>query len=142
MRERFVASGGIHHVAFFVVRGPNRKEKWDSRVVQITDAYERRRRKLPVVSRELATIPDAEFLFSVMKDDTVEVSDPKGTRVLRVKKFNDQKQMWFVPVNDAHDDGQQMKLGIAWSKKPSGLKDLCPRKVVVDLLGKVHAAND
>jgi CRISPR-associated endonuclease Csn1 len=142
MRERFVASGGIHHVAFFVARDGNRKEKWDSVVVQITDAYERRRRKLPVVSQDLANTPDAEFLFSVMKDDTVEVTDAKGTHILRVKKFSDNKQMWFVPVNDAHDDSQQMKLGITWSKKPSTLKDLCPRKVVVDLLGKVHPAND
>jgi hypothetical protein len=59
-----------------------------------------------------------------------------------VKKFSDNKQMWFVPVNDAHDDTQQMKLGITWSKTPNSLKELRPRKVVVDLLGKVHPAND
>jgi hypothetical protein len=50
--------------------------------------------------------------------------------------------MWFVPVNDAHDDGQQMKLGITWSKKPNTIKEIKPRKVVVDLLGRVHPAND
>jgi hypothetical protein len=73
-----------------------------------------------------------------MKDDTIEVEHSTGTQILRVKKFNEHKQMWFVPVNDAHDDGQQMKLGITWSKKPNTLKDLKPRKVVVDLLGRVH----
>jgi hypothetical protein len=35
-----------------------------------------------------------------------------------------------------------MKLKIVSSKYPSTLKALEPRKVVVDLLGRVHPAND
>jgi len=142
IRERFVASGGIHHIALFVARDERRREKWDSSVVQITEAYERCRRKLPVVSHELANVADAEFIFSMMKDDTIEITDASGTKILRVKKFGDNKQVWFVPVNDAHDDAQQKKLGITWSKTPNSLKELRPRKVVIDLLGKVHPAND
>jgi CRISPR-associated endonuclease Csn1 len=138
VRERFVASGGIHHVALFVTRDQMRREKWDSEVIQITEAYDRVDTKSPVISPRLAGAPDAEFLFSIMKDDTIEISHATGTQILRVKKFSENKQMWFVPVNDAHDDGQQMKLGITWSKKPNTLKDLKPRKVVVDLLGRVH----
>jgi hypothetical protein len=141
-RERFVVSGAIHHVALFVTRDEKRKEKWDSMVVQITEAYERWRKKLPVVSRKLDGEVESEFLFSIQKDDTIEVIDEKGPQILRVKKFSDNKQMWFVPVNDAHDDGQQMKLGITWSKKPNTIKEIKPRKVVVDLLGRVHPAND
>ena len=142
MRERFVASGEIHHVALFVSRDEHRKEKWDSAVVQITEAYERRRQNRPIVSRELPKRPEAEFLFSVTKDDTIEYTDEKGIHILRVKMFYDNSQIWFVPVNDAHDDAQQRKLGITWSKRPNTLKLLHPRKVVVDLLGKVRAAND
>jgi CRISPR-associated endonuclease Csn1 len=142
IRERFVASGGIHHVALFVSRDERRREKWDSCVVQITEAYERCRRRLPVVLHELVDVTDAEFIFSMMKDDTIEVTDTNGTRILRVKKFGDNKQVWFVPVNDAHDDAQQKKLGITWSRTPNSLKELRPRKVVIDLLGKVHPAND
>ncbi len=138
VRERFVASGGIHHVALFVTRDQMRREKWDSEVVQITEAYDRVGKKLPVVSPRLAGAQDAELLFSIMKDDTIEITHDSGRTILRVKKFSENKQMWFVPVNDAHDDGQQMKLGITWSKKPNTLKDLKPRKVVVDLLGRVH----
>ena len=141
-RERFVVSGAIHHVALFVTRDEKRKEKWDSKVVQITEAYERWRKKVPVVSHEFGGAVESEFLFSLQKDDTIEVTDENGPQILRVKKFSDNKQMWFVPVNDAHDDGQQMKLGITWSKKPNTIKELKPRKVVVDLLGRVHPAND
>jgi CRISPR-associated endonuclease Csn1 len=142
VRERFVASAGIHHIALFVGRDEKRREKWDSCVVQITEAFDRCRKGLPVVAHELADLTDAEFIFSLMKDDTIEVTDPNGTYILRVKKFSDNKQMWFVPVNDAHDDALQKKLGITWSKTPNSLKELRPRKVVVDLLGKVHPAND
>lgn len=154
VRERFTSSGGIHHVALFVTRDEKRREKWDSEVAQVTEIYRRcprndrrKSRSQPVViespiSRQLKSDPEAQFLFSVMKDDTIEVTDPNGIHILRVKKFSDNKQMWFVPVNDAHDDTQQMKLGITWSKTPNSLKELRPRKVVVDLLGKVHPAND
>lgn len=141
VRERWVASGGIHHVELFVERGGKRKENWLSCVVQRPEAYERLRRKLPVVARSIEG-KDAEFLFSISKDDTVEVTQKDRTQLLRVKKFGDNGQIWFVPINDAHDDAAQSKLAITWSKTPSTLKQLKPRKVVVDLLGRVHPAND
>jgi CRISPR-associated endonuclease Csn1 len=142
MRERFVASGGIHHIELFVTRDETRKEKWESAVIQITEAYDRRRKKVPVVSRNLASTAEAEFLFSVMKDDTVEL-DFEGTRqVFRVKKFYDAGPIWFTGVNNAQMDEEQKKNKTTWSKTPNGLKLLNPRKVVVDLLGKVHPAND
>lgn len=142
LRERFVASGGIHHVAFFVARDQKRQEKWESVVVQITQAYERRSRKDPVIARNLENDREAAFLFSVMKDDTILVIENGMEQLLRVKKFGENKQIWFVPVNDAHDDATQKKLGITWSKKPNTLKELKPKKVVIDLLGRVHPAND
>ncbi|HEY0265088.1 MAG TPA: type II CRISPR RNA-guided endonuclease Cas9 [Granulicella sp.] len=50
-RERYVASGGIHHIALFAVRDLRRREVWESDVIQITEAYERRRAHQPVVNR-------------------------------------------------------------------------------------------
>jgi CRISPR-associated endonuclease Csn1 len=143
MRERFVASGGIHHVALFSMRDKSGKEKWDSIVIQITDAYERLRNRVPIVSREWTNAADARFLFSMMRDDTIEITDDSGSQLFRVKKFGaENKQVWLVPLSDAHSDSQQRKLGIMWSKSPNFLKRLTLRKVVVDLLGRVHPAND
>jgi hypothetical protein len=95
-----------------------------------------------VVFRGFPDDPDAQFVFSLMKDDTVALDVNGQARIFRVKKFSDNGQIWFVPANDAHDNATQMKSGITWSKKPNTLKELHPRKVVVDLLGKVHTAND
>jgi CRISPR-associated endonuclease Csn1 len=142
VKERFVASGGIHHVELFVVRDKKGREKWDGVMVQMPEAYERRRRRLPVVLRKHPNEPDAQFLFSLMKDDTIEAATDQGTDVLRIKKFYDSGQLWFVPNNDAHDDAKQKEYGLAWSKTPNSFKDLRPRKVTIDLLGRVHPAND
>jgi CRISPR-associated endonuclease Csn1 len=140
--ERYVASGGIHHVELFVTRDEKRRETWDSRVVQITEAYERRREKKPVVARTLEEDPEAQFLFSISNDDTIEIKDGDRHKIVRIKKSAENKQVFYVPVNDAHTDTDQMKLAIVKSKTPSTLKSLDPRKVVIDLLGKVHPAND
>lgn len=153
-RERFVDSAGIHHAALFVVRDASRKETWISEVVQTTEVYDRcprrdKRKGRPknsvygaVVSRVSKISPEAEFLFSLMKDDTVEM-DFKGERaIFRVKKFYANGQIWFTSANNAQQDADQMKQKTAWSKYPNTLRLLNPRKVVVDLLGKVHPAND
>ena len=141
VRERYVASGGIHHIGLFVVRDARRCEVWESVVVQITDAYERHREHLPVVSRTHGG-EEATFLFSLMKDDTVEL-EKDGTRgIYRVKKFEATGKITFVPVNNAMLDKMQYATGAAWSRMPATLKPMSPRKVVVDLLGKVHPAND
>ncbi len=153
-RERFVDSGGIHHVALFVVRNDTRKEQWLSEVAQVTDVYQRcpRRDKRsgrpkstvsePAVSRKLKDNPEAEFLFSLMKDDTVELDHNGAREVFRVKKFYAAGPIWFTGVNNAQMDADQKKNKTTWSKNPNGLKTLNPRKVVVDLLGRVHTAND
>jgi hypothetical protein len=153
-RERFVDSAGIHHAALFVVRDTARKETWISEVVQTTDVYDRcprrdKRRGRPknhiygaAVARVNSAYPEAEFLFSLMKDDTVEM-DFKGERaIFRVKKFYANGQIWFTSANNAQQDADQMKQKTTWSKSPNTLRPLNPRKVVVDLLGKVHPAND
>jgi CRISPR-associated endonuclease Csn1 len=142
VRERYVASGGIHHVELFVIRDASRKESWDSKVVQRTEAYERQRRKQPVVGRVLDELAEAEFLFSLSNDDTIEINEGEQRRIVRIKKSGENKQIFYVPVNDAHLDSEQSKFGIVKSKTPNTLRPLAPRKVVVDLLGKVHSAND
>jgi CRISPR-associated endonuclease Csn1 len=140
--ERYVASGGIHHVELFVTRDEKRRELWDSRVIQITEAYKRQREKKPVVARVLEDALEAEFLFSISNDDTIEIKDGDLRKIVRIKKSAENKQIFYVPVNDAHTDADQMKLAIVKSKTPSTLKPLEARKVVVDLLGRVHPSND
>jgi CRISPR-associated endonuclease Csn1 len=141
VRERYVSSGGIHHIGLFVVRDARRREVWESEVVQITDAYGRHREHKPVVCRT-HNADEAAFLFSLMKDDTVELEKDGKRGIYRVKKFEATGKITFVPVNNAMLDKMQYTTGAAWSRMPATLKPMSPRKVVIDLLGKVHPAND
>lgn len=136
-----VQSESIHHFELFVSR-EGRTEKWKHVSVNLLDAFERKRMNQPIVSHSLPEDPEAEFLFSLMKKDQIELDTPKGRQIFRVKKFSANGQMWFVPVNNAQEDKDQKEDGTTWSKKPNELRKLSPRKVVVDLLGRVHPAND
>jgi CRISPR-associated endonuclease Csn1 len=144
--KRFVQSNEIHHIELFV-RREGLKEIWTHYPVTLMEAYSRWRRNLktqadPVVSRELEGDPSAEFLFSLMKGDMVEL-DYNGQRgVYRVKRFQTAGHIWFAHVNNAQPDKDQQRDGTRWSKFPNVLRQLKPRKVVVDLLGNVHPAND
>ena len=139
--KRFVQSDEIHHVELFVQR-EGRKEVWVHNPVTLMEAYSRHRRNESVISRELEDDPGAEFLFSLMKGDMVEL-DYNGQRgIYRVKKFYSSGQLWFAHANNAQPDKDQQRDKTRWSKNPNALKQLRPRKVVVDLLGKIHPAND
>ena len=110
-----------------------------SRLPKHTSASERSNLSLRVF---LKMTLEAEFLFSISNDDTIEIKDGDRRNIVRIKKSAENKQIFYVPVNDAHTDADQMKLAIVKSRTPSTLKSLEPVKVVVDLLGRVHPAND
>ncbi|HEX5434361.1 MAG TPA: type II CRISPR RNA-guided endonuclease Cas9, partial [Candidatus Angelobacter sp.] len=154
LRERYVASGGIHHVELFVTRDEKRRETWDSNVIQTTDMYDLfpKRDHRPgrpqaemnntCASRRGHDDSEAQFLFSLMKNDTIELELNGYRQIFRVKKFEATGKITFVPLNNAMQDKLQYSTGAAWSKMPATLKSMYPRKVVVDLLGRVHPAND
>jgi len=141
--NRFVEPNSIHHVALFVVR-ENGTERWEGVCVDIMEAYQRRRNGQPVVRRTMDTDSEAEacFLFSLMKGDTVEMNYDGGRRVFRVKKFYSAGSIWFTEANNAQSDKEQKKQKTTWSRNANSLRRVNARKVVVDLLGRVHPAND
>jgi CRISPR-associated endonuclease Csn1 len=153
-RERYVASGGIQHVELFVARDEKRREHWLSHVVQTTEMYDlfpkrdhRPGRPKAVtksipIRRQMPGQPEAEFLFSLLKNDTIELEKAGCREIFRVKKFEATGKITFVPINNAMPDTLQYGTGSAWSKMPTTLKVMSPQKVVIDLLGRVHPAND
>jgi len=153
-RERYVASGGIHHVELFVKRDEKRRETWISNVIQTTEMYDlfpkvdRRSRcqhtesKSASALRQIQDDSEAHFLFSLMKNDTIQLEQDGQRQIFKVKKFEATGKITFIPINNAMPDKLQYSTGAAWSKMPTTLKSMSPQKVVVDLLGRVHPAND
>ena len=146
--NRFVESGDIHHFELFVHRDENRRESWTHVPVSLMEASQRNavnRRNghvEAVVSQELQDDPEAEFLFSLMKGDIVEMDYEGGRDLFRVKKFYAAGRTWFSHVNNAQKDADQKRDGTCWAKPPNGLMQLNARKVTIDLLGKVHPVHD
>lgn len=141
--NRFVEPNSIHHVEIFVVREHGR-ERWHGEVVDIMQAFERLRKKQPIVRRalDLGDGVEAEFLFSLLKGDTVEMNFQGARQLFRVKKFYSAGPIWFTGVNNAQSDDEQKRAKTTWSRTPNALKEMNMRKVMIDLLGKVHPAND
>ena len=139
--SRFVQSDEIHHIELFV-RRIGRKEVWEHVPVTLMDAYSRHRQGLPIVERRLNDDPEAEFLFSLMKGDLVEMEVNKRRDVFRVKKFYSAGPIWFAHCNNAQQDKDQQRDSTRWSKRPDALRLLKPRKVAIDALGRIHPAND
>jgi CRISPR-associated endonuclease Csn1 len=119
--KRFVESDSIHHFEIFVCREGS-KEVWRHKSVSLFEATQRKRRGESVVRKSLSSDPDANFLFS--------------------QKFYAAGPIWLTHANNAQLDEDQKRNKTTWSKTPNGLKELRPRKVVVDLSGKIHNAND
>jgi hypothetical protein len=78
----------------------------------------------------------------LLKNDTIELEKAGCREIFRVKKFEATGKITFVPINNAMPDTLQYGTGSAWSKMPTTLKVMSPQKVVIDLLGRVHPAND
>lgn len=136
-RERTVESDSIHHVEIFA-RRKNGKDIWDSSVVTLAKAYERRRRRQPVIARRSPEDPEAEFLFSLMKGDLVELRKGERTGLTRCKKFQSNGQIWFHWANDARKDAEQD----SWSLKPNTMRAANVRKVLVGADGTVTECHD
>ena len=146
--NRFVESGDIHHFELFVHRDQNRRESWTHVSVSLMEASQRNAANRrnghveAVVSQELKDDPEAEFLFSLMKGDIVEMDHEGARELFRVKKFYAAGPIWFSHVNNAQKDADQKRDKTHWSKVPNGLMQLKARKVTIDLLGKVHPVHD
>ena len=139
--RRFVESDSIHHFEIFVCREGS-KEIWRHKAVSLFEASQRRRRGECIVRKSLPSNPDANFLFSLMKGDTIEIDQDGRRDIFRVKKFYAAGPIWLTHANNAQPDKDQFRDKTTWSKTPNVLKELHPRKIIVDLLGETHNAND
>jgi CRISPR-associated endonuclease Csn1 len=139
--HRFAESDSIHHFEIFVCREGS-KEVWRHESVSLFEANQRKRRGESVVRKSLPDDPDVAFLFSLMKGDTIEIDRNGKREICRVKKFYASGQIWLAHCNNAQSDEDQQRDKTRWSKRANALKELHPRKVVVDLLGRIHSAND
>jgi CRISPR-associated endonuclease Csn1 len=148
-RKRYVAVANSHHTAIFALMKNGREVRWEGLPVSLYEAMQRKRRKEPVIQRKHPDGPAWQFKFSLMNGDTVELHrdcDHKNGKCVpdmyRVRTIAGNGQLCLVKVNDARIIKAIKESKEWWSPRADALRKLGCRKVVVDLLGKVHTAND
>ncbi len=142
-RERWVSLANNHHIEIFAELDAKGNEKnWEGIVVSLYEAMERNRKKQPIVSRTYAAAENYAFKFSLMGGDIVDLKGNGKSGLYRVRTIATNGQVSLVRVADARLKDEIKKSGEWWSPMPNGLRSYGCQKVVVDMLGRVHCAND
>ena len=149
-RQRFVMPSSNHHVEFFAQLDEKGKEKrWESIVVSLMEAAERKRNAEPVVSRSYPDAQDFVFKFSLMGGDIVQLhktcnhaTGQCSPSLYRLRTIAANGQLSLVRINDARLKDEIRKAKEWWSPMCDTLRKLDCRKVQVDLLGGIYQAND
>jgi len=148
-RQRFVSATNSHHTAVFALVKDDRDVEWEGLPVSLYEAMERKRRKEPVIRREHPDGPAWTFRFSLMGGDTIELHrecDHANGQCLptlyRIRTIAGNGQLSLVTATDARLIKSIKDAKEWWSPRADNLRKLGCRKVVVDLLGRVHPAND
>lgn len=142
-RERFVAEGDNHHVAIFArMDARGREQEWEGVVVSRLEAAERQRRGQPVVCREYAGEEGWQFKFSLMGGDTVALVREGVEGLYRLRSIEGGGPLFLLPIQDGRLVKEITRTADRWRPSPNTLRALSARRVVVDLLGRAHPAND
>jgi hypothetical protein len=147
-RTRHVALSSNHHVAVFALLDERGKEKrWDSEIVPLLSAMERKRQQQPIIQTRFQGLPEAVFKFSLMWGDTLllhkDCEHGKGTckpSFWRVRSIWEQGTLTLVRINDARLLSE-IRAAKDWLLPSSDtLRRLDAVKVVIDSLGRIHQA--
>ena len=149
-RERFVKPSNNHHVEIFAKLDERGKEaRWESIVVSLLEAAERKRKGEPIVAHTYPEPDDYVFKFSLMGGDTVELHrncDHSAalcvSALYRLRSIEGAGVLFFVRVTDARLKKDIASAKERWRPGADALRRMDCKKIVVDLLGKTHLASD
>ena len=147
-RTRHVALSSNHHVAFFALLDERGKEKrWESMIVSLFEAMERKRKKQPLIEKSYPEAGEHVFKFSLMGGDTVLLhkdcdhkQDLCNPSAWRLRTISSNGQLALVRITDARLKADIQKAKDWWAPTQDALRKLDAIKVVIDSLGRIHQA--
>jgi CRISPR-associated endonuclease Csn1 len=140
-RLRFVAPNNNHHMEIIAEHDEREREiSWNGVPISLLDAMNRKRGGQPLIQRDHGN--DHRFKFSLMGGDTIEVQEDGKSQIYVVRSVWSNGQFTLVRVNDARKLNDMKTAKQIWFPNAETLRKHDARKVVVDILGKVHPAND
>lgn len=140
-RLRHVAPNNNHHMEIVAELNEKGEEiRWEGVAVSLMDAIERRRKGQAIVQRDHGE--GYLFKFSVMGGDTVEITEKDISEIFVVRTIASNGQLALARINDARRIKEMKASSDWWQPRSEALRVLNARKVVVDVLGRVHPAHD
>jgi CRISPR-associated endonuclease Csn1 len=144
-KERHVAPGNNHHMEIVAVLDEAGNEtKWEGVIVTMFEAYQRKRRKQPIIQREHGQ--GKRFKFSLALKEYFLMKDQNGVEQLYVVRVISQDKKGVKSVSSKLHTDARPSAEILKSKglihNVNTLMEKGIRKVVVDVLGNIHQAND
>ncbi|MBL7144935.1 MAG: type II CRISPR RNA-guided endonuclease Cas9 [Phycisphaerae bacterium] len=131
---RAVAPGNNHHIEIFEYKDKKGQNKRDGKVVTMYEAIQRSQRGEAVVCKDYQD--GKKFICSLAINEMFMLeSDIALENLFRVQKISQNGQVFLR----FHTFSGDLKKEKAVSKVPNKLKG---RKVTVDMLGRIHSAND
>lgn len=141
LRLRNVAPNNNHHMEVVAQLDERGKEiRWDGAAVTLLEAQQRRRDGQPVVKRDHGN--GWLFKFSLMGGDVVEVTENGVAQLYVVRTIASNGQISLARINDARLKKEMQEASAWWSPRAEAIRKLHARKMMVDLLGQAHCAND
>ncbi|MGH9860270.1 MAG: type II CRISPR RNA-guided endonuclease Cas9, partial [Candidatus Acidiferrales bacterium] len=143
IRARSVAPNNNHHAEIVAELGDRGEETfWESIAVSALDAHERGRRRQAIVQREHNPTERYRFKFSLMNGDTLQLQRNGSLELWVVRSVWSNGQLSLCRANDARIISDIKKADDWWTPRADALRHARARKVAVDVLGRVHPAND
>jgi len=131
---RAVAPGNNHHIEIFEYTDKRGNIKREGKVITMFEAVQRSQQGEPIVKRDYSD--GKKFVCSLAINEMFMLEMDNGLEELyRVQKISQNGQIYLRPHTYAGDLKKQKGI----SKLPNKLKG---HKVTVDMLGRVHMAND
>ena len=148
LRERHVALNSNHHVEIVAELDKRGEETaWQGIVVSRKEAQTRLRKAQPLILKVNSPEDELRFKFSLADGDTVEMDDQRGERTVFVLRSMSEFETGTVQFSFVKHTDARLKKDVRASHDlvrivPNVLRKRKARKVVIDLLGEVHPAND
>ncbi len=137
-RERWAEPSETHHIEIYEAQEKGRTV-WTGDVVSMREAIQRAARGEPVVRRNGG--PNARFLFSLAKEDTVRLGGEKAG-IWVVKKIKATTEIVLVRQHDARKEGSTDQSREEFRPRPSGIMKHSAEKVAVLPIGDVVPCHD
>lgn len=138
-KKRYVALDLIHHIEIFKRKNTSHSREYSSRVVNLYEAYQRKSRKEPIVSKEPPE-DGYEYVFSLAKGEIINWQNNLWRILTFMTNSNNKIQTKLSQVSDARKDSDIPLSGRQPYLNDEFLSNIT--KVSIDPLGNCHINND